>query len=73
MEKVANSPPTWCGIVLEIRCRAPKMSAPGGVPEEIRVCAAGFAAHASRTNGGRWLLPHQFVDLVGMWVPLMGP
>ena len=72
MEKVANSNKNWGGILFELRCRAPYERVPGGMMEECRVCAQGVAAHASRSNGGRWLLPVPFLDLVGMWVPMRG-
>ena len=72
MEKVALSNKNWGGILMELRCRAHYERVPGGVAEECRVCATGVAAHASKSNGGRWLLPVPFTDLIGMWVPIRG-
>ena len=73
MEKVANSPKNWCGVLIELRCRSYfERVIGGGVAAEEELCRNGVAAHASKSNGGRWLLPVPFLDLIGMWVPLRG-
>ena len=73
MEKVANSPKNWCGVLIELRCRSSfERVNGGGVAAEEEMCRTGVAAHASKSNGGRWLLPVPFLDLIGMWVPLRG-
>ena len=72
MEKVAESNKNWCGVIVEVRCRAHSERVYGGIQAEEAVCRTGIAAHASRSNGGRWLLPEPFLDLVALWVPLRG-
>ena len=71
MEKVAMDPKNWAGVLIEVRCRAHCELVPGGVFYDCEaVHARGCIAHASKSNGGRYLLPVPFLDLVGLWVPL---
>jgi len=73
MEKVASGPKNWAGVVIEVRCRGVSERINGGVPAECEaVSRQGVIAHASKSNGGRWLMPVPFIDLIGLWVPLHG-
>jgi len=72
MEKAANSPKNVCGILCEVQARCYFERVPGGVGPEGEACTRGIAAHASKSNGGRWLLPEPFLEFVGLWVPVHG-
>ena len=72
IEKSAKSTKNYCGVVMELSARCVFEKCPGGIAAEEALCSTGVAAHAPKSNYGRWLLPEQYVGFAGMWVPLKG-
>ena len=60
-------------MLVEVRCRGYCELIYGGVACECEaVRTRGVIVHASKSNGGRYLMPVPLIDLVGLWVPLCG-
>ncbi len=73
MGRVAKGTKNWGGALIELRARCCWQPAGwGGVEEDARIVATMTASHQSKSNGSRWCVPEEFLDFVGLWIPLNG-
>jgi hypothetical protein len=74
MKKIAiEGKKNWAGVLVELNLRGRwERNAAGGIPADEATVRRGLASHQGKSGHGRWCLPEDLLNFVGIWVPLTG-